>query len=180
MPAATDTRLDLPVKGMSCASCASRIERRLNRMDGVTATVNYATERCAVVYDPRLAAPGAIVEEIEHAGYHAELPRPGHEHDHATHDHSDPALRRRLLLSAVLTVPVALLAMVPALHFSGWEEVSLLLTVPVVFYGGLPFHRAALGDDGFTSGQYDTRLVERLLASEVGSRRLRQAIEETP
>jgi P-type Cu+ transporter len=154
MSTRTPERIDLPVAGMSCASCASRIERRLNRMDGVTATVNFATERCSVVYDPDVAAPDAIVGEIEHAGYHAELPHPGH--DHATHDHGDPALRRRLLLSAALTVPVALLAMVPALQFSGWEAVSLLLTIPVVFYGGLPFHRAALHAARLPAATMDT------------------------
>ncbi|WP_235946195.1 heavy metal translocating P-type ATPase [Metallococcus carri] len=132
-----DVELDLT--GMTCASCANRIQRKLNKVDGVTATVNYATERASVSY----AAPvttDQLIEVVRSAGYDAALP------DTSTEDDTDhvTGLRRRFVVSAALTVPVVLMGMVMALQFPGWGWVSLALTAPVVFWGGLPFHRATL------------------------------------
>jgi Cu+-exporting ATPase len=129
--------VELAIGGMTCASCAARIEKRLNRLDGVTATVNYATERA------RVASTGGVTTEdlvaaVEKAGYTARIPEP----ERADEDPLPP-LRRRLLVSALLTVPVVLLAMAPALQFPAWQWVSLALATPVVVWGGLPFHRAA-------------------------------------
>ncbi|MGL6278491.1 MAG: heavy metal translocating P-type ATPase, partial [Gaiella sp.] len=136
-------RLELAIEGMTCASCATRVEKRLNRLEGVEATVNYATERASVRFDPLRVSPEALVASVEAAGYHAALPRPTRE-TAATSD-DDPAARWRLRLavSAALTLPVLLLAMVPPLQFDGWQWVSLVLATPVVLWGGWPFHRAA-------------------------------------
>ena len=133
-----ELRLDL--EGMTCASCAALIEKRLNRLDGVEATVNLATEQATVRRDPAVSVAD-LVAAVESAGYGA------HVHgDEGRHDHDEPlgALTRRLALAVALTLPVALLAMVPALRFSGWEWVALALSTPVVFYSGFAFHRAAL------------------------------------
>ncbi|MFB7129760.1 heavy metal translocating P-type ATPase [Kitasatospora sp. NPDC056273] len=129
-------RVELSIGGMTCASCAARIEKKLNRMDGVEATVNFATEKARVDF-----GPGTTVEDliatVERTGYIAELPPPP-----AAPEPADP-LRDRLLTSAVLAVPVVLLSMVPALQFTDWQWLAFALTGPVVVYGGLPFHRAA-------------------------------------
>jgi Cu+-exporting ATPase len=133
--------IDLPIEGMTCAACASRIERRLNKLDGVTASVNYATEQAAVEYDPAQATPETLVEAVEAVGYHARLP----EEETAAADRADPtaALRRRLLLASVLSLPVLLLGMVPALQFTHWQWLALQLATPVVLWAGWPFHVAA-------------------------------------
>ncbi|MHA7985988.1 heavy metal translocating P-type ATPase [Rathayibacter sp. CAU 1779] len=134
---------------MTCASCATRIERKLNRLDGVTATVNYATEKATAAvpagYDPLL-----LIAEVEKAGYTAVLSAPPAdaeteaETDAASGSDPDLAsLRTRLLVSAVLSVPVIVLAMVPALQFTYWQWASLVLAAPVVVWGAWPFHRAA-------------------------------------
>jgi Cu+-exporting ATPase len=135
-------RLELPIEGMTCASCASRIERRLNKLDGVSATVNYATEKATVDYDPARADTAALVDAVEQAGYAARLPQ---EDDAAAAEAADPAalLRRRLLVAALLTVPVIAMGMVPALQFTNWQWLSLQLATPVVLWAGWPFHRAA-------------------------------------
>ena len=136
---APDTgRVDLIIGGMTCASCANRIEKRLNRLDGVTATVNYATERAHVEFGPGVTT-GDLVAQVEKAGYTAALPTPASPEE----EHDDTrALRDRLLISALLAVPVVALAMVPALRFAYWAWASLALATPVVVWGGLPFHRA--------------------------------------
>ena len=130
------TRLELPVAGMTCASCAARVERSLNRLDGVEATVNYATERATVTYDPHAVSEQRLAAAVEAAGYHALLPA-----------HPEPPAgdggRRRLIAAAALSVPVAAIAMLPPLQFAGWEWVAFALTTPVVLWAGLPFHRAA-------------------------------------
>jgi P-type Cu+ transporter len=140
MPA-TREHLELPVEGMSCASCAGRIERRLNGLDGVHATVNFATERAAVDFDPGRAGPRLILRTIEETGYRAQLPG-------ADMTPLPPASDRRvgvrLAVSAGLSLPVLLLAMVPSLQFDGWQWISFALTTVVVFWGGAEFHRAAL------------------------------------
>jgi len=134
----TSERVELAIDGMTCASCAARIEKRLNKLDGVTASVNYASEQAAVAFDPGLVSVDDLVGAVEAAGYHASLPREAlGEEDPAA------AYRLRLIVAVVLSVPLALLAMVPALQFSGWKWVSLGLATPVVFWSGWPFHRAA-------------------------------------
>ncbi len=143
--ATASDRIELSIGGMTCASCAARIEKKLNRMDGVEATVNFATERARVDFGPGVSVAD-LIATVEHTGYTAELPAPpaagpaeGSEPPAAAPD----PLRERLLISTVLTVPVVLLSMIPALQFDNWQWLAFALTGPVVVYGGLPFHRAA-------------------------------------
>jgi P-type Cu+ transporter len=133
-------RLELPIEGMTCASCATRIEKRLNKLEGVEATVNYATENAAVHFDPLRVAPEDLVAAIEAAGYQAKLTK-----DESVEGEDDPTapLRRRLIVSAVLSLPVLLLAMIEPLQFDNWQWLSLQLATVVVLWGGWPFHRAA-------------------------------------
>jgi Cu+-exporting ATPase len=130
-------RIELAIGGMTCAACANRIEKKLNRMDGVTATVNYATEKATATVSTGVSADD-LIATVEKTGYTAALPAAEPEPQQAT----DP-LRTRLIVSAVLSVPVILLAMVPAWQFTYWQWASLTLAAPVVVYGGWPFHRAA-------------------------------------
>jgi Cu+-exporting ATPase len=138
--------IELEIGGMTCASCAARIEKRLNKLDGVTATVNYATEKARVAF-PGTVTPDELVATVEKAGYTAALPAPPVEDAGAdgqpAKDDPTAALRQRLLVSAVLTVPVIALAMVPAWQFTSWQWLSLTLAAPVVAWGAWPFHKAA-------------------------------------
>jgi P-type Cu+ transporter len=136
-PAEERSTTELAITGMTCASCAMRIEKKLNRLDGVTATVNYAMANAHVSH-PGSMAVDDLVGTVEHLGYGAALPAPD-EPD----DDDAGALRTRLLVGAVLTVPVVALAMVPVWQFPAWQWVSLVLTVVVVLWGGARFHRAA-------------------------------------
>jgi len=142
-------RLELPVQGMTCASCANRIERKLNKLDGVEATVNFATEKAAVEFDPQAVSTDDLVGAIEAAGYKATLPTPQRPADDASADAEDEgdaelrSLRTRLIVSAAASLPVFLIAMIPALQFDYWQWLSLQLAAPVVLWGGWPFHRAA-------------------------------------
>jgi Cu+-exporting ATPase len=129
------TTLQLELEGMTCAACAARIERALNKLEGVDATVNYATERAAVRYEDDVAVDD-LIRAVEGAGYSASLTR--------TESGPGDRLGLRLVVAAALTVPVALIAMVPALGFAGWEWVALALATPVWAWAGWPFHRAAL------------------------------------
>ncbi|MEU4692576.1 heavy metal translocating P-type ATPase [Actinoplanes sp. NPDC023714] len=129
-------RIELAIGGMTCASCASRIEKKLNRMDGVTATVNYATEKATVTVDGQVTTAD-LIATVEKTGYTA-----AEEKKPEITEESDP-LRTRLLVSITLSIPVILLAMVPAWQFDYWQWLSLTLAAPVVVYGGYPFHRAA-------------------------------------
>jgi len=129
---------------MTCASCAVRIERKLNRLPGVSAQVNYATETATVEYDPGQADPETLVEAVEQTGYHATLPHEEKPQEAAATADPLRELRVRLLVSAALSVPVVLLSMVPALQFDYWQWLSLQLASVVVLWGGWPFHRAAL------------------------------------
>jgi P-type Cu+ transporter len=138
--AAGSARLEVPIEGMTCASCAARIERRLNTLDGVSASVNYATERAAVDYDPAQVSPDALVEAIEQVGYGAFLPQTQRE---AVEDGPTADLRRRLVVASVLALPVLVLGMVSALQFTRWQWLALLLATPVVLWAGWPFHVAA-------------------------------------
>jgi Cu+-exporting ATPase len=128
--------IQLELEGMTCAACAARIDRALNKLDGVEANVNFATEKAAVRYDDEQVALDDLVRAVEGAGYGAALTRaegaPG------------SRLGLRLAVAAALTIPVALIAMVPPLGFDGWEWVALALTTPVWAWAGWPFHRAAL------------------------------------
>ncbi|GAA0657292.1 heavy metal translocating P-type ATPase [Streptomyces thermocarboxydovorans] len=138
------SEVELLIGGMTCAACAARIEKKLNRMDGVSATVNYATEKARITY-PADVAVDDLIATVVRTGYTAELPAPPREEQQQAPD-EDPeltALRRRLLVSAVLALPVVLLAMVSPLQFDNWQWLSLALAAPVVVWGGLPFHRAA-------------------------------------
>jgi Cu+-exporting ATPase len=136
--------LELPITGMTCASCANRIERKLNKLDGVSASVNYATERATVAFDAGATPPEELVAAVEAAGYGAVLPStaPG---AGAADDEHDPTatLRRRLVISGLLALPVLLVSMIPALQFDNWQWLALQLATPVVLWGGWPFHRAA-------------------------------------
>ncbi|MFF6881760.1 heavy metal translocating P-type ATPase [Streptomyces sp. NPDC012421] len=145
MPSTTVT--ELTIGGMTCASCAARVEKKLNRMDGVTATVNYATEKAHVEHAPEVGVD-ALIATVVKTGYTAEEPAPPEPEapEGREEPEGDPeldALRRRLTVSAVLAAPVVLLAMIPALQFDNWQWLSLTLASPVVVWGGLPFHRAA-------------------------------------
>ena len=157
-------RLELPIEGMTCASCASRIERKLNKLDGVTATVNYATDKAAVDYDPAVVGPAELVDAVVQAGYSARLPQSTSESAGGVTD-SAASLRRRLVVSALLSLPVLLLAMVPAFQFTGWQWVSLVLATPVVFWGGWPFHRAAWQNLRHGAATMDTLISVGTLAA---------------
>lgn len=150
--------VDLPISGMTCASCANRIERKLNKLVGVTATVNYATEKAAVDYDPDVAEPDDLLAAVEAAGYQAVLPaaEPAHSEPHDLAEDETAALRRRLVISAVLSFPVLLLAMVPALQFDNWQWLSLQLATPVVIWGAWPFHKAAWQNAKHATATMDT------------------------
>ncbi|WP_336640205.1 heavy metal translocating P-type ATPase [Microbacterium sp. USHLN272] len=135
--------VDLEIGGMTCASCATRIEKKLNRLDGVTATVNYATEKASVAA-PEGYDPAVLIAEIEKAGYTAALPvRAQDAEPDAAGDPELDGLRTRLWVSVALAVPVIAMAMIPALQFTYWQWASLTLAAPVVVWGGWPFHRAA-------------------------------------
>ena len=142
--------VDLDVTGMTCAACALRIEKKLNRLDGVSAAVNYATEKASVEFDPSLVAPQAVVAAIEAAGYGAALPQPepepgvaGEEPAASPGDARLADLWQRLVGSAILGAPVLLLSMIPALQFRNWQWLSFALTAPVATWGAWPFHRTA-------------------------------------
>ncbi|MGN8551572.1 UNVERIFIED_CONTAM: heavy metal translocating P-type ATPase [Microbacterium sp. SLM126] len=139
-------RIELEIGGMTCASCAVRIEKRLNRIDGVEASVNYATEKATITARAGVDASD-LIAEVEKTGYTAALPQPPapaqDAHDHGSGDSELDGLRRRLIGSIVLSVPVILLAMIPALQFTYWQWASLALAAPVVVWGAWPFHRAA-------------------------------------
>ncbi|MBX6371047.1 MAG: copper-translocating P-type ATPase [Acidothermus sp.] len=165
-------RIELAVGGMTCASCAARIEKKLNRLDGVEATVNFATETATVDYDPATVDAADIVAAVEEVGYTAR-PRESRKVDDATDapDHSDDTadllrdLRRRVLVSAILSLPVVAMAMVPALQFRFWQWLSLTLAAPVVVWGAWPFHRAAALNLRHRAATMDTLISVGVLAA---------------
>ncbi len=146
--------VELPIEGMTCASCANRIERKLNKLEGVAATVNYATERATVDFDPAAVGPEDLLDTVRAAGYDARLPAAATAED----DEETPAspLRQRLLVSAALTLPVLLLSMIPPLQFDNWQWAVLALASPVVVWGAWPFHRAALLNARHATATMDT------------------------
>ena len=137
--------VELDIGGMTCAACANRVEKRLNKMDGVTATVNFATEKARVSVEDGAVAVADLVAQIEKAGYTAARPAPEPEDTPAATAADDPvrALRTRAVVSLLLAAPVIVMAMVPALQFTYWQWASLTLTAPVVVWGALPFHVSA-------------------------------------
>ncbi|MGA5033652.1 heavy metal translocating P-type ATPase [Streptomyces cellulosae] len=140
------SEVELLIGGMTCASCAARVEKKLNRMEGVTATVNYATEKARIAYPPGVEVADLITTVVK-TGYTAEEPAPPQrdaEEDTASgKDPGTAALRTRLIVSALLALPVVLLAMIPPLQFDNWQWLSLTLAAPVVVWGAAPFHKAA-------------------------------------
>jgi len=153
----TATELELAIGGMTCASCANRVERKLNKLTGVTASVNYATERATVTVPAGVTAAD-LVATVEAAGYTATVPR---------REEPDPTpdWRRRLVVAVVLAVPVIVLSMVPAAQFDGWQWVSLALATPVVLWAGLPFHRAAWANLRHGTATMDTLISMGTLAA---------------
>jgi P-type Cu+ transporter len=156
------TSVELSIEGMTCASCAHRIEKKLNKLDGVTATVNFATEKARVEHGDEVA-PEQLVATVEEAGYRAHLPKAPVEAD--AEEDPTASLRQRLSISAVLTVPVIAMAMVPALQFTNWQWLSLVLAAPVVVWGAWPFHRAALANLRHGSATMDTLISIGTLAA---------------
>ncbi|WP_457159711.1 heavy metal translocating P-type ATPase [Modestobacter sp. SYSU DS0875] len=153
-----EVRLD--ITGMTCASCANRIERKLNKLDGVQASVNYATEAATVRYDPARVDTDRLLDTVSAAGYSAALPPPPVAEEAAPVADAAPArddaLRQRLLVSAALALPVLLLSMVPALQFDNWQWLALTLASPVAVWGAWPFHRAAVVNARHGASTMDT------------------------
>ncbi|HEU0304693.1 MAG TPA: heavy metal translocating P-type ATPase, partial [Gaiellaceae bacterium] len=167
MTASAAEKIQLPIQGMTCASCAVRVEKKLNKLEGVEASVNYATERATVTFDPSVTPTEALVGAVESAGYRAVLPQAEGGAAEATVEAHDPVrdLRVRLVVSALLTLPVLLLAMVPPLQFDYWQWLSLQLATPVVLWGGWPFHRAAFVNLRHGSATMDTLISVGTLAA---------------
>lgn len=153
--------IELSIDGMTCASCANRIEKKLNKIDGVTASVNFATEKARVSYVNGVT-PEALVRTVEEAGYHAQLPAAD---TGAAAEDPAASLRRRLLISLALTVPVIAMAMVPALQFTNWQWLSLTLAAPVVVWGAWPFHQAAWANLRHRTATMDTLISLGTLAA---------------
>ncbi|WP_067892711.1 heavy metal translocating P-type ATPase [Nocardia vaccinii] len=162
----SERSIELEIGGMTCASCAARIEKKLNRIEGVTASVNYATEKAMVSF-PDSVSPAQLIERVVDTGYTAQV--------HASVDTAVPQqdsplspaaqLRSRLLLTLAPAVPIIVLAMVPALQFRNWQWLSLALAVPVVFWGGAGFHRAAWTNARHGAATMDTLISLGTLAA---------------
>ncbi|MEU9882025.1 heavy metal translocating P-type ATPase [Streptomyces phaeochromogenes] len=159
----TGAEVELAIGGMTCASCAARIEKKLNRMDGVTATVNYATEKAKVAYDGDVSVQD-LITTVEKTGYTAHEPTPvrsepeGDDEAARADDELRP-LRERLITAVVLAVPVVAMAMIPALQFEYWQWLSLTLAAPVVTYAAWPFHKAA-----FTNARHGAATMDTLIS----------------
>jgi P-type Cu+ transporter len=153
--AAARRELTLAVGGMSCASCAARVEKRLNQVDGIVATVNFATEQATVDFPDSVTADD-LIAAVEETGYTATLPARLDEPSLPEESGATTSWRRRLLVSTVLTVPVVLLSMVPALQFEYWQWLALALATPVAVWGAWPFHRAALANLRHRAATMDT------------------------
>ncbi|WP_327731147.1 heavy metal translocating P-type ATPase [Streptomyces sp. NBC_00487] len=160
--------VELTIGGMTCASCAARIEKKLNRMDGVTATVNYATEKAKVSYADDVAVRD-LIATVEATGYTAHEPAPpAPAEPGSTGEAADDALlplRQRLITAVALAVPVVAMAMIPALQFTYWQWLSLTLAAPVVTYAGWPFHRAAWTNARHGAATMDTLISIGTLAA---------------
>jgi P-type Cu+ transporter len=165
MTTGTPQHVELPITGMTCASCANRIERKLNKLDGVTATVNYATEKASVKYDSAAVAPEQLVAAVDAAGYQAVLPSAEPSGPAAEEVDETAPLRQRLLVSLALMLPVLAMAMIPPLQFESWQWLSLTLAAPVVVWGALPFHRAAWANLKHATATMDTLISVGVLAA---------------
>ncbi|PJN23193.1 cation-translocating P-type ATPase [Kitasatospora sp. CB02891] len=164
--APASTEVELRIGGMTCASCAARIEKKLNRMDGVRASVNYATEKAKVVVDGPVDVSD-LIATVEATGYTAALPEPPAEEkgeQAAGADDELAPLRQRLITALVLAVPVIAMAMVPALQFDNWQWLSLTLAAPVVTYAAWPFHRAA-----WTNAKHGAATMDTLVSLGTGA-----------
>ena len=165
-----ESQIQLDIGGMTCASCAARIEKKLNRMSGVTASVNYATEKAKVTFADTIT-PAELIATVEATGYTAHVPQPRNAGPAPIlargEDVEDPtrALLQRLIASAVLAVPVIAMAMIPALQFDGWQWLSLTLAAPVVTWGAWPFHRAAWTNVRHAAATMDTLISVGTLAA---------------
>jgi P-type Cu+ transporter len=155
--------VELPITGMTCASCANRIERKLNKLEGVAASVNYATEKARVEFDESAVAPQQLVAAVEAAGYQAVLPSA--EAAAAGEVDETAPLRQRLLVSLALMLPVLAMAMIPPLQFDNWQWLSLTLAAPVVVWGAWPFHRAAWANLKHATATMDTLISVGVLAA---------------
>ncbi len=163
-------QIELAISGMTCASCANRIEKRLNKLDGVSATVNYATEKAKVTFPETLAGED-LIAEVEKAGYTATLPQPRKQQDAAAADGEQAvpdgltSVRNRLLISTVLSIPVIAMAMIPALQFTYWQWLSFALAAPVLVWAALPFHRAAWANLKHGAATMDTLISMGTIAA---------------
>ena len=155
-----ETRVELALEGMTCAACATRIERKLNKLDGVEAAVNYATEHAAVRYDASHVAVADLIDAVEAAGYHARLAAESGEAEDRT-----GTLRTRLIAAAVLSAPLVALSMIPPLQFGGWGWLAFALATPVVFWAGFGFHHAALVNARHLAATMDTLISIGTLAA---------------
>ena len=168
--------VELVIGGMTCASCAARIEKKLNKLGGVSATVNYATEKAKVTYTGTVS-PQDLIAVIKATGYGAALPVPkvsdataataSGDLEQDEKDDEVSRLRQRLVISAVLSLPVLLMSMIPMLQFDNWQWLALTLASPVVVWGALPFHRAA-----FTNARHRAATMDTLISVGVSSARL--------
>ncbi|MFG2905540.1 heavy metal translocating P-type ATPase [Kitasatospora sp. NPDC048286] len=161
--APASAEVELSIGGMTCASCAARIEKKLNRMDGVTASVNYATEKAKVSFEGGVEVAD-LIATVEATGYTAALPKPPAAEGAGGTGQAEPAdelapLRQRLFTAVALAVPVIAMAMVPALQFDNWQWLSLTLAAPVVTYAAWPFHRAA-----FTNARHGAATMDTLVS----------------
>ena len=155
-----EERVDLALEGMTCAACAARIEHKLNKLDGVDASVNYATEQAAVRFDSSRVAVADLIGAVEGAGYHARLAAEAGDGDDRSR-----SLRTRLIVAAALTAPLVALSMIPLLQFDGWGWLALALATPVVFWAGYDFHRAALMNARHLAATMDTLISIGTLAA---------------
>jgi Cu+-exporting ATPase len=163
---AETSSVELVIGGMTCASCAVRIEKKLNKLDGVSATVNYATEKAKVTYAGTVS-PQDLVNTVEATGYTAALPAPkvssavaaAGEAEQGEKDDEVSRLRQRLVISAVLSLPVLLMSMIPPLQFDNWQWLALTLASPVVVWGAFPFHHAA-----FTNARHGAATMDTLIS----------------
>ncbi|WP_264080516.1 heavy metal translocating P-type ATPase [Nesterenkonia natronophila] len=166
---AEPARIELAIGGMTCAACAQRVEKKLNKLDGVTASVNYATEKAWVSAEnlaDREEFVGRLISTVQKTGYTAEVPQDAEDESGEDLGSRDlRALRTRLIIAGILTVPVVLWAMVPATQFEYWTWVSLVLSVPVVLWAGWPFHRAAALNARHGTATMDTLISLGTLAA---------------
>ncbi|CAN5873499.1 heavy metal translocating P-type ATPase [soil metagenome] len=159
--------VELSIGGMTCASCAARIEKKLNRMDGVSATVNFVTEKAKVTFADTVA-PDDLVAAVEATGYTATLAHPpdaAPEETASAEPDEAAGWRQRLIVSTVLTVPVVALSMIPPLQFDNWQWLTLTLASPVVVWGALPFHRAAWTNLRHGAATMDTLISVGVIAA---------------